>query len=79
MQMSDLALKSIESLFRSEQFLVIFMSFIRSHLPGGENRRHRIASVIQALRLGRFVRAFRNDIISGIWLNYIFMLRSHEI
>jgi hypothetical protein len=33
--MSELAHKSIESLFRSKQFSVVCMSFIRSHLPGG--------------------------------------------
>jgi hypothetical protein len=36
MEMSELAHKSIESLFRSKQFQVFCMSFIQSHLPGGE-------------------------------------------
>jgi hypothetical protein len=36
MQMSELAHKSIESIFRSKQFQVFCMSFIPSHLPGGE-------------------------------------------
>jgi hypothetical protein len=34
--MSELAHKSIESFFRGKQFKVFCMSFIRSHLPGGE-------------------------------------------
>jgi hypothetical protein len=43
--MSELAHKSIESLFRSKQFQVFCMSFTRSYLPGGEKIADRSASV----------------------------------
>ena len=52
--MSELAHKGTESLFRSEQFQVFCMSFIRSHLPEGEKSPNRIASVNQAIERLRY-------------------------